>query len=212
MIGVVGARDLRRMASYLVIASVGTMLAAIAMFSEEAVGAGLFYLVHSTIVVAALFLLIELIAEQRGVRGDTLTPSGAVAHPTILGTLYFFVAASVAGLPPFSGFLGKVAILRSGLGFSGAIWLYAVVLTGGLLVHIAVGRAGSLLFWRAEGERSPRPDRRPRYFPVLFLTWLLAAVTLLAGPISSYTSQTASQLMNPDGYIRAVLDQEPIAP
>jgi multicomponent K+:H+ antiporter subunit D len=122
------------------------------------------------------------------------------------------VAASVAGLPPFSGFLGKVAILRSGLGFSGAIWLYAVVLTGGLLVLIAVGRAGSLLFWRAEGERSPRPDRRPRYFPVLILTWLLAAVTLLAGPISSYTSQTASQLMNPDGYIRAVLDQEAIAP
>lgn len=161
VIGALAARSLQVLLAYLVVVSVGTLLAGIALGSEAGLAAALYYLVHSTLVAGGLFLLADLIARQRGDLGTDLISAPALRQPLLLGTLFFMGAISVAGLPPFSGFLGKVMLLRAIELGADAIALWAVVLVGGLGMLISLSRAGSLVFWRPVPRRW---DSRPMPF------------------------------------------------
>jgi len=205
MVGAMAARSLRNLISYLVIASVGTMLAAVALFSQEAVGAALYYMIHSTLIVAALFLLAESISDQRGEGTDRLAPSTPVAQPAALGILFFIAAVGIAGLPPLSGFLGKVFILQSGLGTPGLPWLYGIILGGGLLGLVAMSRAGSVVFWKTAGDTVGTPVTGAALFPVILLLFFVALLSAFAGPIGAFTQAASVQLLDPEAYIQAVL-------
>lgn len=208
-VGVVAARSLRTMVAYLVIASVGTMMAAVSYFSQEALAASLFYMIHSTLIMATLFLLAELISLERGPRGDALEPAQPVARPALLGSLFFVSAAAVAGMPPFSGFLGKALVLQSSLQEPNATWLFAVVLGGGLMGLVALGRAGSVMFWKTQNEAgSQEPDEAASVVPVCLMVGVVLGLSVLAGPISAFTEGAAQQLMDPRPYIDAVLGSQ----
>jgi multicomponent K+:H+ antiporter subunit D len=101
---------------------------------------------HSTLVVAGLFLLVELMAAQRGDVGDHLKPATAVREPILLGLMMLFGAASAAGLPPLPGFLGKLMILQSSHGLAAQAVLWTVVLVVGFLSMVGLARAGVVLF------------------------------------------------------------------
>jgi multicomponent K+:H+ antiporter subunit D len=212
MVGVVAAKALRQVLAYLVIASVGTMMASIALFSAPAIAASLYYMLHSTLIIAALFLLAEHIADQRGAGSDALRPSTPVAQPALLGFLFFIAAVGVAGLPPLSGFLGKVFILQSALDSDQMGWLFSVVLIGGFLGLIAMGRTGTQLFWKTEGETVGSPAAVAAILPVVLLLTLVVGLSFLAEPISAYTEATAIQILNPEPYIQAVLNPGGVTP
>lgn len=212
MTGAVGSRELRRMQGYLLIGSVGIMLAPIALFSTASIAAGLYYLVHSTLVMAGMFLLSDLIAKQRGDRDDLLVSSAALLQPARLGLLFFVGAIAVAGLPPLSGFVGKALILASAAPVAAMPWIWAVVLGSGLLALIALSRAGIVLFW----DLHPEDDadgatawRATAFGPTLGLFALVIAITVFAGPLSGFTEAAADQLLVPDDYVRAVLGAGP---
>ncbi len=162
MIGAAGSARLRLLVAYLVVASVGTLVTAFGMGTAAAIAAGLYYLPHSTFAAAALFLLADLIAGQRGHLEDRLDPGPVMGRHWVLAVLFFLGAILIAGLPPLSGFLGKFLLLRSALDPGLAPWVpggvFAVVLGGGLLAVMTLARSGSLLFYRA----SPRIGRRDR--------------------------------------------------
>ncbi|QLF94802.1 monovalent cation/H+ antiporter subunit D [Pseudomonas sp. ABC1] len=205
--GVLAARSLGQMASYLVVVSVGTLLAGFALGSQEALTASLYYLLHSTLIAAALFLLIDLIARQRGAFHGVLMPSAAVRQPLLLGTLFFLAAISVIGLPPFSGFIGKVMLLRAaGTGASG-LMLWAVVLIGGLGMLVALSRAGSLVFWRSFGKPLATTEAADGWRLLATLGLLLGSVVLLvlAQPLITYLQAAAAQLLDPVRYIELVM-------
>lgn len=207
-LGALAARDLRTLVAYLVIVSVGTLLVAQGVSGREALAAGLYYLVHSTVVVAGLFLLAELIREQRGERGDSLEPAPPVRQPGVLGAFFFVGAIAIAGLPPLSGFLGKVLVLRSAVESPHVAWIFAVVLGGSLLGLVALSRAGSVLFWKTEGKAEgggPRASGGALLPAALFLG-LTALMVLAAGAVYDYTDGIAAQLSDPAAYIRGVLD------
>jgi multicomponent K+:H+ antiporter subunit D len=207
-LGVLAARELGRLVAYLVIVSIGTLLVAAGLGSEPATAAGLFYLLHSTLVAAGLFLLVERIAEQRGGVGDGLRPGPAVAQPGALGTLFCVGAMAAAGLPPLSGFFGKLFVLRSALGAPAAGWIFAVVLASSLLLIAALARAGSELFWRAEpalGAPVARPATAADLLPAAALLAASALLVAAAGPVWSYAEATAAQLADVEAYVRAVL-------
>ncbi len=206
--GVLAARELGRLVAYLVVASVGTLLVAAGIASEPAVAAALFYLLQSTVVVGGLFLLVERIAEQRGELADRLQPGPAVAQPGVLGSLYCVGAMAAVGLPPLSGFFGKLFVLRSALDAPAAVWILAVVLTSSLLLLAALARAGSDLFWRAEpgrGAPAPRPATAAELFPTAALFAASVLLVVAAGPVWSYAQATAAQLADVEAYVRAVL-------
>ncbi|WP_312723636.1 monovalent cation/H+ antiporter subunit D [Stutzerimonas kunmingensis] len=202
VIGALAARSLQVLLAYLVVVSVGTLLAGIALGSEAGLAAALYYLVHSTLVAGGLFLLADLIARQRGDLGTDLISAPALRQPLLLGTLFFMGAISVAGLPPFSGFLGKVMLLRAIELGADAIALWAVVLVGGLGMLISLSRAGSLVFWRPSAEAVGQPADAIRILATVGL--LLGSVMLVvaAGPLQAFVQATAAQLLDVAPYLQ----------
>ncbi len=206
-LGVLAAKELRRTIAYLVIASVGTMLTAVSLGGVESLAAAIYYMGHSTVVLAALFLIADLIGRERGDLHDRLEPAPAVAQPALLGTMFLLGGVAVAGLPPLSGFVGKVLILSSALEMPTAPWVFSVVLTTGLLTIVAVGRAGSTLFWNVDHEASIAGPVPPRAVaPAAMMLAVAIAMAVFAGPIFDYARETARQLVDPHDYIEIVLE------
>ncbi|RJX22287.1 MAG: monovalent cation/H+ antiporter subunit D [Desulfobulbus sp.] len=207
-VGSLGSDRLRVLIAYLVVVSSGTLLAGIARFNVAGITAALYYLPHTTLVTAGLFLLADLIARQRGVTADQFSPAPPLAQPARLGVLFFLGAVAAAGLPPLSGFLGKLLLLQS-VSPGEAFWLWTVVLAGSWTGLIALSRAGSRIFWKTEGAGAAgAPADLPRLAPVVLLLGLSVAMTLFAAPITRYAEAAASQLLQPRAYITAVLESE----
>ncbi len=202
---VLGSRHLRTLLAWLVIVSVGTLLAGIGLWNEAGISASLYYLPHSTLVIAGLFLLADHLARQRGLAGDRLEPGPPMSQPSLLGALFLLGAMGAAGLPPLSGFVGKVLLLQATPAFL-SVWLWPVALGGSLITIVALGRCGSLLFWKTEGiPLSGTSASWSRLAPAAALILTGVALTVMAGPVTAYTDAAARQLLAPDNYINAVL-------
>ena len=210
--GVFVARSLSEQASYAVIGSTGTLLIAVAGWSAESLGAALYYLVHSTLAAAALFLVADVVARRRGSFGDAASPGPAFAGRGGIGLLFMAAAIAATGLPPLSGFIGKLLILKSVAALPDWGWAWGVILGTTLIGVIGFARVGSSVFWRtAEGEASPAPALGPATrldlaAPVLALA-LLAALTAGAGWASAYASAAAAQVLDPAQSARVVLKE-----
>ncbi|MGO2414543.1 MAG: monovalent cation/H+ antiporter subunit D [Cobetia crustatorum] len=208
MIGVLSARDLRTLVAYLVMISVGTLLTALGMNSVEADSALLFYLIHSTLITGGLFLLVDVIAGQRGKAGARIVRARPLLQAGLLGGLFLIGTAAAVGLPPFSGAIGKVLILTSASPEQ-QIWLWPLLLLAGLCSMIACSRAGSSIFWRT-GKSEPSGDRigLARGIATGGLLSAALALVVLAGPLSNWTRATAEQLSNPAPYLEALLGKD----
>lgn len=207
--GMLAAHTLPRMVAYMTVASVGTILAALGLFSEAAWSAALYYMAHSTLIIAALFLLVELVSAQRGDAADRLEAGPAVAQPALLGLLMLLAAASAAGLPPLPGFIGKLMVLQASSGHEAQTWVWTVVLLVGFLTLIGLARAGSVLFWSVRSETNDSgtaAGASPRL--VLATVSLIGAgvlMSVLAAPLKRYTDAAAVQLVDRRAYQEAVL-------
>jgi len=211
-IGMLAARSLRDLICFAVVASMGTLLVAVAAFDIGGTGAALYYLIHSTLAGAALFLLADLVAAGRGAWLDRLVPAGAVPRAMLLAALFFLAAIAMAGMPPLSGFIGKLMILDATRGAAGWPAVWAVVLVASLLMIVAFGRAGSTLFWKT-GAPPPvdRAAERRALLPLAMVGALfagMAAMTAGAGPLAGALEATARQALDTEGYVRAVLGPE----
>ncbi len=209
VLGALAAHTLPRLVAWLTVASVGTILAAVGLFDAGAWSAGLFYLANSTLVIAGLFLLAELVAAQRGPMADRLEPCSPVAQPALLGLMLLLAAASTAGLPPLPGFIGKLMLLQAASGHVAAVAVWSVVLGVGFLTLVGLARAGSILFWHVRPEL-PGADSgaSPRLLAAtLALLGMSVLMSAFAAPIQRYTAAAAAQLLDRAAYARAVLPE-----
>jgi multicomponent K+:H+ antiporter subunit D len=213
-LGVLAAVRLRVLVGYLVIVSAATLFVAFALDAPGTLGAGLYYLAHSSFVAAALFMIADLIRRRRGDASDRKEIIAPLPGKTVPGVLFLIAAVSVAGLPPLSGFLAKVAILgATPAGVTGPVW--AAVLLSSLMVIMGLTRAGVRLFWRVPGDQHldddgltqlPQPQpRKARARPLETAATLLllgygVAMTVAAGPMLRYTDAAAAQLLRPGDY------------
>ncbi|MEC5214421.1 multicomponent K+:H+ antiporter subunit D [Polaromonas sp. CG_9.5] len=208
VLGALAAHSLARLVAYLTVASVGTVLTGVGLYTPAALSAALYYMMHSTLVAAALFLLVELVATQRGESGDRLQPAAPVAQPILLGMMTLLGAASVAGLPPLPGFLGKLMILESSALTPAHAWVWSVVLVTSIMTLIGLARAGSILFWNVlpQGKHSIRAGSSLRLIrATLGLLGLSLLLAVAASPLKRYTDAAALQLADRAAYAQAVL-------
>ncbi len=210
MLGALASTQLRQQIAYLMVASVGSLLLAFGLNNAAGIAAGLYYLPHTTFAAAALFLLADSIARRRGELGDRLDPGPTVASAGVLGSLFFVAAVAVAGLPPLSGFLGKFLTLRAALAHPWSPWIMTVVLVAGLFGLIALGRTGSLLFYRTLPPATPpaleeSSELARELAPAVGLLLLVVGMTVAAGPIAESAQATAAQILQPQRYIQAVI-------
>ncbi|WP_416739796.1 MULTISPECIES: monovalent cation/H+ antiporter subunit D [Pseudomonas] len=244
-VAILAAQRLERMASLSILVSAGILLSAIGFAQPNLIGAALFYLVSSTLALSALFLLAELIERSRSANemplfddGDLIArpleslqpPKGinlddeqkAVVGQVIPWTMAFlglsFIACAllIIGMPPLSGFIGKLGLLSAllnplGLGngtdepVSNAAWgLLALLILSGLASLIAFSRLGIQRFWTPEERPSPLL-RRFECVPIIALLGLSILLTFKAEPLLRYTQAAAQTLNNPQQYVMAVL-------
>lgn len=218
VIAAIGADRLRRFVGFMVLSSIGTLLTAIAMSNTQAWSGALYYLVHSTLIGAAFYLFCGWITSQRGDFKDHLKVAPRIKQEKAAMLTYFLIAMMLAGLPPFSGFLGKVFILQATVEASYQGWIIGVVLVVSLLSIIALTRVGFILFWRATPpEEDPihpayilyraLPERAPpRNDQVIYVLLAgLIAYVVFAAPIQHYTLSTAQQIQDHALYQHTIL-------
>jgi multicomponent K+:H+ antiporter subunit D len=200
-IGTLGATTLPRLAGFAAIASMGTVFLAIAQLTPLATAAALYYLIHSTLATALIFLVVDLLSRRRAhLRLDAPAP---VAQSGLVGSLFLAAAIGLAGLPPLSGFPGKLLVLDAWRDQAALIW--PAVLIGSFLMILGLSRAGSMLFWKASAEPAPSaPAAEPLALAATFaLLASLVALTVLAGPVTDWLTTTAETLYAPQPYIAA---------
>jgi len=209
--GVLGARRLMPLLSFSVVGSMGTLMLALSAFTPEALTATLYYLLHSTFAAAALFLIADLVLSRRP--SDRLEEMVPPSVQNGLFAAFFFAAAiAMAGMPPLSGFLGKLLVLDV-LRDPGVIgWAWTAVLAGSLITIVGFVRAGSLLFWKPTALPAPEipvqamPQATAMELaPSMAAIALLAALSAFAGPLTLYLDQTADQHFDRQVYTGSVL-------
>lgn len=212
--GVLGARGLKDMAAFAVVGSMGVLLTGVAVFEPEAMTGALYYLIHSTLAGAALFLIADLITARRGEYGEALVAGPRFADAEALSGLFFVAAIAVVGLPPLSGFIGKLLILDAVQGSPRGPWIWAAILGTSFIALLGFARVGSLLFWKsalAEGEcrAQAQPGGWAALAPAAGLLGFLVAAVVAAGPLTRYLEAASGQLFTPEIYMRAVLGDAP---
>jgi multicomponent K+:H+ antiporter subunit D len=238
-IGLMGAIHLGRIASYSVIVSSGILLAALGMGVPVMLSAALFYLVSATLAVSALFLLSEIVERAEGDGhhrlkevevepdedtnlDDDETPLVGRTFPVsnaLLGLAFILSALIVAGLPPLSGFVAKLALLMGAVSPSaggvstatvirpGGWWMVALLLISGLVATVSLSRAGIRYFWTSAVVALR--VRSVEAFSVIALIFSCVLLTLFAEPVLRYTNATAAALHAPRAYIEGVLSTKP---
>ncbi len=226
-----------RMAGYSAVISSGTLLAVIGYGQPSLVTAGLYYLIGSTLAVAAFLLLIELIDRIRTPSAAMLaltmeawavddeeaddSPNeprgkGVPAAMAFLSVSFAACALMIAGLPPLSGFVAKFGMFHALLNPEGEVvrnagWtLMALIFVSGLIAIISMLRFGVRTFWATPVVTPPRLHLS-EVTPITALLLLSVAMTVQARPLFDYLGRASADIHRPANYIERVL-QEPAVP
>lgn len=207
-IGALASPSLKLLTANLVVLSAGTLLVCTAIQSEAATSAALYYMVHSTLVAGGMFLLADMISRQRGKAEDRFVVAKKMDNPVFLGIFFAIAAIAVIGMPPFSGFIGKVMVLQSVQSAAEQIWVWPILLLSSLGALIALSRAGTTLFWRYSAGKQPeaaQPIHLGEWLGVVLLLSASPLLALFAGPLSELANDAAAFLHDPRLSVEALL-------
>lgn len=210
--GALAAPRLAVVVAHLLVLSTGILAAAIAVGGVPMLAAMLYYLPHTTLVTAALFLMAGHIAEQRGAAEDRFIRAAPLAGTGWLAAGFLTLAIAVTGLPPLSGFLGKVMLLTAAPAGAMGYAFWAILIVSGFIAALGLARGASVIFWEPppeslEDTRAPPPAEGAgrRVGALLLAVGFVPALVLGAAPLSAYARATAEQIMARQIYIEAVL-------
>ena len=194
--GLLASTSLRLMTVNVVIVSVGTLLLAFVIGGGQSLSIGFYYLLHSTIITGALFLIADLIGSQRGAAMDRFVQARPVSQATFLGGVFLVAAIAAIGLPPLSGFVGKALFLQSTSRFAEQAWVWPALLISSLMALVAFSRAGSTLFWHVSArESSESQNARPtQIVAISILLSTTVLMTVFADSIVTYSQDAAREI------------------
>jgi multicomponent Na+:H+ antiporter subunit D len=183
----------------------GIGLAAHDATAHAAVAATVFYVVHHIIVKSSLFLSAGIAEAITGTR--RLQAMGGVMALAPGAALLFLVGAlSLAGMPPFSGFLAKLVVLRVGLA-DGRFVVVAVAVATSFLTLVSMSKIWAYAYW-GPPQRLGTPIR---WHGPAAATSVLVGMTVLLGlfaePFLRLADDTARDVVDPAAYVRAVLGE-----
>jgi multicomponent Na+:H+ antiporter subunit D len=207
LIGLVAAlneRDFRRVLSFNLVGHIGYTTASLSLLTPAALAGAIFYVVHHIVVITNLYLVSGVLVRLRRTT-DMAGLGGMYRDRPLFSALAMIPLFSLAGVPPLSGFLGKLAILQ-GTFAAGAYGIGAIVLVVGLLTLLSMGRTWADTFWK------PATERQDMATPGAALLLAIAALSLVtvgmtigAEPLFELTARGAEQLLQRDEYVHAVL-------
>ena len=210
VVGVIGAIaywDIKKIIIYNIIVAVGVILYGVSVMNPTAITGSIYYLIHDMVIKAALFLLVGVIMAITGT-SNLKNISGLITRYPVLGWTFFVTALALAGIPPLSGFVGKLLIVQGGL--EGESYIGAVlVLMSSLLVLFSIMKIFINGFWGE--DRTYEGEEKAPVKWLLVSPVILVVISALYGVGSEsflpYISQAADTLLDPSIYIEAVLKE-----
>lgn len=207
-IGILASRDLRLMIAYLVVISVGTLIATYSLNDAITTGAMLFYLIHSTFITGALFLLADLIAYERGKTASRIVSGKRMASHSTYAVMFLVAAIAIIGLPPLSGFVAKLMVVEAATPGKMSFWLWGAILGVTFIMLVSVTRAGSKMLWHTlSGKSGEQAAPFGKKIAVALLLSLSVLMTVFANPLRNYTNDVATQIYQVEQYPFSVLDK-----
>ncbi len=206
ILGAVAQNDIKRLLSFTLVSHIGYMIFGIALASEAGMAAAIFYVVHHITVQTTLFLVVGLV-ERRGGSTSLDRLGGLAKLAPGLAILFFVPAMSLAGIPPLSGFLGKIGLLSEGVHQGGLAWVLVVgSVATSLLTLYAIVKAWNKAFWQSPPAEIEAEAPLPRGMlgVATALVGLGVGITFVAGPLYAYAERAAMTALDGETYINAV--------
>jgi multicomponent Na+:H+ antiporter subunit D len=210
IIGVAGALaqdDVKRILSFHVVSQIGYMIMGLGFFTVAGVAGAVLFLVHQIPVKTVMFLAGGLIEDDQGTSALNKVGGLATSKP-VIAVIFALPALSLAGLPPFSGFVAKLALVDAGVA-TGAYVIVAVSLVGSILTLLSMTKIWLGAFW---GEVTPSavPSSSRRSITIMQSAAGVAVagtivVAVVAGPLWEMSEQIAADLIARTPYLEEVL-------
>jgi multicomponent Na+:H+ antiporter subunit D len=212
VLGAIAQDDVKRILSFHIISQIGYMIFGVGLFSLAGLAGAVLYIVHHIIVKTTLFLVAGIVEHSTGT--GLLRRLGGMLHSApAYAVLFLLPALSLAGIPPLSGFVAKLALVQAGLAVDQ--WaIVAVSLAVSLLTLFSMTKIWNGVFWGRPDEPSPVVEahgvERLAVSPLMVgATSVLVAgsviVAVAAGPIYAVSERAAMVLLHRDAYIDAVV-------
>ncbi|WP_342505836.1 Na+/H+ antiporter subunit D [Sporosarcina sp. FSL K6-2383] len=206
-IGALAYFDLKQIIIYNIVIAVGVILFGAAQMNEAGLTGAIFYLIHDMLIKGALFLLIGIIIYVTGT-SNLRKMGGLMKTHAPLGWFYIIAAFGLAGIPPLSGFIGKMLIVQ-GAFEAGHVWGSIILLLSSLVVLLSVIRIFVYAFW-GEPVELPKTTHRP-YRNMMIPAVALVVLSVLYGVgtewLMPYMTDASNVLLQPSIYIDAVLKE-----
>lgn len=207
VLGAVAQTEVRRLLSFHIISQIGYLLMGLGLYTQLALTGAIFFMVHVIIAKSALFLVSGLVRQVAG-SYDLKQIGGLYRARPAMAALFFLPAMALAGLPPFSGFWAKLTLVRAGLETTDYA-IVAVSLAVSVLTLFSMTKIWAEAFWKDHPTdhdlSSPLLNRRALLLPTVTLAALTLLMGLVAEPVLDLADAAAAQLLDPAGYIAAVL-------
>ncbi len=216
LLGAVVQEDLRRVLSFNLVGHIGFMVLGLGLFTPLALAGGIFYTIHDMIDITILFLIAGVVHRETG-RWRMESLGGFYDRAPFLSLLFLLAAFSLSGIPPLSGFWGKLALIRAALAREQYL-ATAAALAATFLTLLSMAQVWEAVFWKDRPAADPepadalRPTRWEKVFqmtPIVGLTLVSLAMGLFPEPFFRYAEAAARGLLEPSAYILAVLGGTP---
>jgi len=213
-LGTICQNEIRRTLAFSSVSQIGYACMGLAIGTPAAIAAALLFILHHNLVKTNQFLLVHLVERVRGTTAlNQPGIRGVYSKAPFLSLVFLITALSLAGIPPLSGFVAKLALVRAGLE-GREFWVIAIAMLSSMCTLFAMARIWSEVFWRehkpAEGEApAPKLPRAPRAWMMGVSSGflLLAGISLgiFAGPAWNLCQRAAAVMLDRDAYVHAVL-------
>jgi multicomponent Na+:H+ antiporter subunit D len=211
--GVLGALaqwDFKRVLSYHIVSQIGYMIMGLAIYTPIALAGGIFYIIHHILVKTALFLCAGTVEKMRGTT-NLKRLGGVLESAPGLAALFMVAGLSLAGVPPLSGFVAKFMLIRGGLE-TGSYGIVTVSVVVSFLTLFSMMKIFRYAFWRdREGEELETTGNPQRILAIGVLVALGIVLGLGAAWMLPYAELAATQLLDTESYIEAVLGPAAVA-
>lgn len=205
-IGALAYFDVKQIIIYNIVIAVGVILFGVAQMNEVALKGAFIYLVHDMIIKAALFMLIGIVIYVTGTT-NLRKMGGLMKTYPALGWFYLIAALGLAGVPPLSGFIGKLLIVQGGFE-AGNTWSSILILASSIVVLLSVMRIFIYAFWGEQGALNEN-IQKPKYNRLFIPTVILVMISVLYGVgtewLMPFMEDAANLLHDPSIYTDAVM-------
>ena len=191
--GVIAYKDIKKIAAYQVILSIGFIILGLGSHTISGVNGAIFYLANDIIVKTLLFFVIGSLVYMSGYRNYQYL-SGLAKREPFFGVAFVVVIFAIGGVPPFSGFPGKVLIFQGAITNGNYIGLALMIVTSLIAMYSLFRVMFIMYFGDADGEQvqfRPLPIYRKGLLSVLVVVVLAMGI---AAPVVLKVTEDATNL------------------